>query len=246
MTFGVMMSDNDKFGETMICFTKVNALRHLSKHNFMNYTVLNEQTGSSIFHFRKNSCHYKYPLIISAIALDRSKQDMYKMFELVMSTFPGSTLCTGDTDSLYFCISDPTNKYISKLKKISHHLDLSTTKRASGVPRHALRKLTHEYFKSCLFEDSDTQIETTSVSSSNHQVTIVKRNQNGFSSFNPRRHLLPDRISSLAHGHKDLREEPQIEQSVVPDLTAYFSDIEEFLATIKPDDSFNYDDPVFE
>jgi len=114
--FGVMLSNTAKFTDTIICFTRTDALQYLSRHNFMNYTVINPEKEIIMFHMRKSSVHYKHPILCSAVALDKAKVELYTQWVNIQTVFPGAKHCFTDTDSITAWIPDTRDNYFERLK----------------------------------------------------------------------------------------------------------------------------------
>jgi len=136
--FGVMLSNTGKFTDTLICFTRTDALQYLSRHNFINYTVINPEKEIIMFHMRKSSVHYMHPILCSVVALDKAKVDFYKQWVNIRTIFPGAKHCFTDTDSIAAWIPDPQNNYFDKLKSLPK-MDFS-----SIHPMHCLYSTEHK------------------------------------------------------------------------------------------------------
>lgn len=123
--FGVSLTSTEKYVDTRICRSTVDAKKWLSEHHFMNYRILNKNEGVSLFFMRKGTVHYSKPIALSFLALDRSKIEVYKFWDILKATFPGIKLSYIDTDSVFASIPDPDNKYLTKLQKLNYILDFS-------------------------------------------------------------------------------------------------------------------------
>jgi len=265
--FGIMLSNTSKYTEAIVCLNRTDALNYLSRHNFLNYTIINPDTEVVLFHMRRNTLHYRYPLLCSAVALNKAKVELYKQWVNIRELFPGAKHCFTDTDSIAALIPDPDNNYFQKLKMLPK-MDFSTIhpmhclyntnhqntpgfwkvvhmdvieivaprpkaysmliacekcqqwtessclclmkKRASGIPRPELLKLTHEFFKESVFNNNISQIESTRLRSLNHELVMVQSTTTGFQSLNIGRFLMKDNIHSLPFGHFTLQSMPDL------------------------------------
>jgi len=76
-----------------------------------------------------------------------------------------------------------------------------------GVKKSYVEKhVTHELFKNTLFSKKPENAEFIRFHSKSHKVTSVKQKKVGLSAFDDKRYILDDGISSLAYGHKRIRE----------------------------------------
>lgn len=123
--FGVMLSSTDKYFNTYICTSKVDAEAYLSRHSFIDYKILNPMEGISLFFMRRQTVRYSMPCAASLVALDRSKLELYKFWYTLKEMFPGVKLGYVDTDQVICQVPDPNNNYIQKLDSLRHILDFS-------------------------------------------------------------------------------------------------------------------------
>ena len=76
------------------------------------------------------------------------------------------------------------------------------SKRAKGVKKCVIKKrVSHEDYKQCLFENQTFYRAAHSIRSYNHSIFTIYQNKKALSSFDDKRYILGDGISTLAHGH---------------------------------------------
>ena len=78
-------------------------------------------------------------------------------------------------------------------------------KTAKGVIKNVVRKnIKHDHYKDVLFVGKQLSHNMKTIRSRNHQLGSYKINKVSLSCFDDKRHILPDGISSLAYGHRDI------------------------------------------
>ena len=85
---------------------------------------------------------------------------------------------------------------------------------AKGVTKFAQRKLTHELFKTILQTGDSFKTLNTRIGSTRHQLQAIKTNKLSLSSFDDKRYVLEDGISTLPHGHYMIRD-VHVEQDIL-------------------------------
>ena len=83
-------------------------------------------------------------------------------------------------------------------------------KKASGVPSHAVKHLTHEFFKECIFSKKIKKITFSYVESKNHTLAVVQGSHHGFHALNIRRYQCENGVNSLAFGNCKIKSEPTL------------------------------------
>jgi hypothetical protein len=83
------------------------------------------------------------------------------------------------------------------------------SKRCKGVPHtYVTNTLTHERYRAALLNDQVESATFIGIRSYNHQLFTETYSKRTLSSFDNKRYLMPDRISSLPYGHKAVRNIP--------------------------------------
>lgn len=131
--FGVLMSSTAKYTETKITSTATEAMHLLSRHNFLNYKILNREKGICLFFMRPGKIHFNKSLATSFCALDLAKKSFYSFWQRIKSTWPGVVLANYDTDCFTFMVPDPHNDFDKKLAALDYILDFG-----SLHPQHSL------------------------------------------------------------------------------------------------------------
>ena len=85
---------------------------------------------------------------------------------------------------------------------------------AKGVTKFAQRKLPHELFKTILQTGDSFKTLNTRIGSTRHQLQTIKTNKLSLSSFDDKRYVLEDGISTLPHGHYMIRD-VHVEQDIL-------------------------------
>jgi hypothetical protein len=74
-----------------------------------------------------------------------------------------------------------------------------------GIPKVCLKKrIQHEDYKNCLFEQKEKYGKARSIRSTNHYLNTVIINKKNLTPLDTKRYILPDGINTLAYGHKDI------------------------------------------
>lgn len=82
-------------------------------------------------------------------------------------------------------------------------------KTAKGVAKNIIkRKLTHNNYKTCLFECQRGIESAIKIASTNHKLTTVRYNKSTLCPFDNKRYILKDGQSSYAYGHYKIKEIP--------------------------------------
>ena len=74
-------------------------------------------------------------------------------------------------------------------------------KRAKGIQRQAVKKLSFDDYKRCLFEEDTHIVTTRRLASSNHDIFLYENKKIAITPLEDKRYLLNDGINSLAYGH---------------------------------------------
>jgi hypothetical protein len=78
----------------------------------------------------------------------------------------------------------------------------SDKKAAKGVKKYVIRdQLKHDSYKECLFRNEVQRHSMNMIRSDHHNLYTVTQCKRTLSSYDDKRHLLDDGISSLAYGH---------------------------------------------
>lgn len=123
----------------------------------------------------------------------------------------------------HFCFSDSNKKIIGKFKDELNGLPMEEfiglkakmysvkyfkngqqidSKKAKGVKKCVVKKkLTHEDFKASLFANQSFYRYSTAIRSHGHKVYSIKQNKKALSSYDDKRYILQDGITSLPYGH---------------------------------------------
>ena len=101
------------------------------------------------------------------------------------------------------CGGIPMKEYVGlRAKMYSHLTPAGETKRAKGVKRCVVEKgLTHQDFKDCLLTHTEISREMRRFQSRLHELFTLTCRKKALSAQDDKRHILPDGISTLAHGH---------------------------------------------
>ena len=76
------------------------------------------------------------------------------------------------------------------------------SKRAKGVKKCVVKKkISHGDYKNCLFENNNIYRAAKSIRSYNHRIYTINQNKKALSSFDDKRYILDDGVSTLPHGH---------------------------------------------
>lgn len=80
-------------------------------------------------------------------------------------------------------------------------------KSAKGVTKHAQKKLKHEAFKTVLTSALMVRVVNNRIASSNHRIETIATNKIALTSFDNKRYIMSDKISSLPFGHYSIRDD---------------------------------------
>ena len=72
---------------------------------------------------------------------------------------------------------------------------------AKGIARAAQKKISHEDYREVLEKQSTTMTSSRSIRSFNHNLYSISINKRGLSSFDDKKYILDDGISTLSYGH---------------------------------------------
>ena len=87
-------------------------------------------------------------------------------------------------------------------KMYSFYSEESEVKKLGGIPKFIVKNsLTFDNYKGSLFEQSDSVAQMKVFRSNNHHVTTKLQTKISLSSFDDKRYITEDRVSTLAHGH---------------------------------------------
>ena len=76
------------------------------------------------------------------------------------------------------------------------------SKKAKGVNKCVVKKrVSHQDYKDCLLKNATIYRDSTSIRSIGHQIYTLKQNKKSLSTFDDKRYILDDGISTLPHGH---------------------------------------------
>ena len=75
-----------------------------------------------------------------------------------------------------------------------------TTNKAKGVKRHAVNKMTHEDYISCLTNSTETVHSFNAIRSYKHELFTIRQDKKALSAWDDKRWLI-DNVSTLAYGH---------------------------------------------
>ena len=102
---------------------------------------------------------------------------------------------------------EPLQEFIglkAKMYSLKYHRNgkIVEEKKAKGVKKCVVKKrISHDDYLSCLFDDVTIYRDSTSIRSIGHQLYTLKQNKKSLSAFDDKRYILDDGISTLPHGH---------------------------------------------
>ena len=101
----------------------------------------------------------------------------------------------------------PMTEFVGlKAKLYSYKTTNKENKRAKGIQKAVVRKnICHKDYKNTVFNHSNKSVDTYAIRSINHQIFTIKQKKKALSSFDDKRFILPDGITTLPHGHKAIR-----------------------------------------
>ena len=83
----------------------------------------------------------------------------------------------------------------------------SAKQSAKGVTKDARRSITHELYKRTLLDDEMVRLLNTRIASSKHRLHTIAVNKKSLSGYHDKRFILSDQVSTLPHGHSEIRED---------------------------------------
>lgn len=102
--------------------------------------------------------------------------------------------------------SVPIKEFIGlRSKMYCNVLDTSYSIKAKGIKKSASKKIKPSEFKDTLSTDKTTDATFNSLRSYNHTIKSIQITKKSLSSFDDKRYILPDKVSTLAYGHYLLR-----------------------------------------
>ena len=102
---------------------------------------------------------------------------------------------------------EPLQEFIglkAKMYSLKYHRNgkIVEEKKAKGVKKCVVKKrISHDDYLSCLFDDVTIYRDSTSIRSISHQLYTLKQNKKSLFAFDDKRYILDDGISTLPHGH---------------------------------------------
>jgi hypothetical protein len=78
-------------------------------------------------------------------------------------------------------------------------------KRAKGINKTGLKRLTFDDYKSALMESSCKLVEVAGIQSKDHALTTISQIRKGLNAFDDKRYVLNNKIATLAYNHFSLR-----------------------------------------
>jgi hypothetical protein len=82
--------------------------------------------------------------------------------------------------------------------------DGSVKKTAKGITRSAASKIVHRAYLDALYHEHSTTATMQQIRSINHQLYTISIVKTALSPYDDKRYVLPDKITTLAHGHCDI------------------------------------------
>ena len=73
-----------------------------------------------------------------------------------------------------------------------------------GIQKAVAKKITHEDYKSCLFNKKEKTLTVRQIKNSKHSVNTISQNKIALSPFDDKRFILTNGIDTYAYGHKNL------------------------------------------
>ena len=103
------------------------------------------------------------------------------------------------------CAGLPITEFIGlRSKMYSYITESASARKAKGIKKLVIEKnITHEEYKTVLFENLQMKHSMNTIRSINHQIGSYKINKTSLSCFNDKRYVL-DRRNMLAYGHVNL------------------------------------------
>lgn len=206
----------------------------LNKPIYIGFTVL-DISKLIMFNFHYTWAVAKYGTSVKLCTTDTDSlfywirtsnvyEDMKEDIELFdMSDYPKDHSCfTEKNKKKLGTFKDETNsrparEFIGLRAKCYSVLgwDNDEKKIAKGVPRVAIEKrLKHDMYKECLFEQSEQLTSALSIQSERHQIYTRKISKLSLSPYDDKRYIMDDGINTLAYGHFKIKyqDEPEIKK----------------------------------
>jgi hypothetical protein len=98
-------------------------LELIAHQNYEGAEILDE--GLSIVRIKQITSSMEYPILMGFKVLESSKLTLYRAFDRMKSTFPGTKLCGANTDGLSLLVPDPKNCLVTKLSDMNDLFDFS-------------------------------------------------------------------------------------------------------------------------
>ena len=93
----------------------------------------------------------------------------------------------------------------SRLKMCSMKTKKEEMKKTKGVKKNVVKKvISHQDYVDCLFEERKFMHTMQTIRSFKHQLYTIKQNKVSLSSYDDKRYLIDDGVSSLPYGHFSL------------------------------------------
>jgi len=219
------------FKENLVAVERSKRLLVLNKPNYIGFAAL-DLSKSLMYDFHYNYIKERYPGERSKLLFTDTDSlcyaiktyDIYEDFlenkELFdFSDYPKSHKChsifnkkvIGKTkDEL---ASLPLEEFVglkAKMYSLLYH-DHSgravESKKAKDVKKCSLkRSITHRHYLNSLFNNSTYNTQMTTIRSYQHKLYTIEQNKKSLSSFDDKRYILNDGVSTIAHGHYKIKE----------------------------------------
>lgn len=91
-----------------------------------------------------------------------------------------------------------------RAKSYAYKIEGADKIKAKGIRAHVVKNhMTFEHHRQCLFGDNDLNVyrQNISIRSFNHQLATISNNKLALNCFDDKRHVLEDKVHTLAHGH---------------------------------------------
>ena len=86
--------------------------------------------------------------------------------------------------------------------------DAKTIKKAKGIKKHVVKKqITHKDYETCLRDAVQFSHEQCNILSKNQTTFSIKQQKRSLCSFDDKRYIMEDGITTLPYGHYSVREE---------------------------------------
>ena len=184
-----------------------------------------------MFDFHYNYMLVKYPnakLLFSdtdSLCYHIETEDIYKDMQQDAIHFD-----TSDYPSDHFLHSNVNKKVLGKMKDETAGIPIDEfvglrpkmysmtygekeKKTAKGITRACQKKIRHEAYKRCLFDEENTVAVGNRICSHGHKICSEAFTKVALSSFDDKRYVLEDKCTTLAHGYYKTRIEPEMDIS---------------------------------